>query len=53
MTVLGLALVALGAVVAFTNNLLYNGQWLLGLLIALSGVALCAVHTFTTKENNQ
>jgi len=50
MTIVGILLILVGAAVGLINPIPYNGQWLLGLLIAIAGVALCGIHTFTTKE---
>jgi hypothetical protein len=50
MTVLGIALVLVGAAVGLTGSTPYNGQWLLGFLIAIAGVAVCGIHTHNTKE---
>ncbi|UAJ16161.1 membrane protein [Microbacterium phage TinyMiny] len=50
MTVLGLLLIIVGAFVGLTGSIPYNGQWLLGFLIAIVGWALCAYHTYITKE---
>ncbi len=51
MTVIGILLVAIGAAVGLTSPIAYNGQWLLGLIIAILGVALCGIHTaITSKE---
>jgi len=50
MTLIGLLLVLVGAAVGLTGSIPFNGQWLLGLMIAITGVALCGVHTFRTKE---
>ena len=40
MTVIGLALIVVGAIVALSTNIAYNGQWLLGLIIAMVGLWL-------------
>lgn len=40
MTLLGLALIVVGAVVALLARVAYDGQWLIGFLLALAGVAL-------------
>lgn len=40
MTLAGLLLIVAGAAVALTAQFAYNGQWLLGLLLALAGSAL-------------
>ena len=51
MTIIGILLIVAGAAVGLTSPIAYNGQWLLGLLIALAGVALCGIHTaLTSKE---
>jgi hypothetical protein len=50
MTIVGIILVLVGAAVGLTSPTAYNGQWLLGFLIAIAGVALAARHTHTTKE---
>lgn len=50
MTLIGLFLVLVGAAVGLPGVTTFNGQWLLGLLIAITGVVLCGVHTFRTKE---
>ena len=50
MTIAGLFLVLVGALVGLTSTIPYNGQWLLGLMIAIAGVVMCGVHTFKTKE---
>lgn len=48
MTIAGIVLVLVGSLVGLTSPVAYNGQWLIGFLIALGGVALAAHHT--TKE---
>lgn len=40
MTVVGLALILVGMVVALFARVAYDGQWLLGLILALIGVGL-------------
>lgn len=40
MTLTGLVLIVVGAAVALTAPIAYNGQWLLGLLLALVGLGL-------------
>lgn len=50
MTVAGVALILLGMVVAFTAEFAYNGQWLLGFLLAIAGVAIAATHTIKEKK---
>ena len=50
MTVAGIILVLVGSLVGLTGSTPFNGQWLLGFLIAIAGVALAARHTHTTKE---
>lgn len=53
MTVAGLALIVLGLLVGLINPTPYNGQWLLGLLIATAGLALVGRHTYNTKEGQK
>ena len=48
MTILGLLLVFVGLLVGLTSPIAYNGQWLLGVVIAVAGVVL--VIRQTTKE---
>lgn len=50
MTVAGIILVLIGMAVGLTGGVPYNGQWLLGLLIAIAGVALAAAHTIKEKK---
>lgn len=50
MTIIGILMVLVGAAVGLTSPIAYNGQWLIGFLIALTGVALCGIHTHNTKE---
>lgn len=51
MTVIGILLVAIGAAVGLNSSVAYNGQWLLGFIIAILGVALCGIHAaITIKE---
>ncbi|QLF84547.1 membrane protein [Microbacterium phage Rie18] len=51
MTIIGILLVAIGAAVGLTSPIAYNGQWLLGLIVAVAGLALCGIHTaITSKE---
>ena len=40
MTIIGLVLIVVGAIVALTTDIAYNGQWLLGFIIAIAGLAL-------------
>ena len=49
MTIVALVLVLVGSFVGLTSPIPYNGQWLIGFLIALAGVALAFRHS-TTKE---
>lgn len=50
MTVLGIILILAAALIGLPNTTTYNGLWLLSLIMAVVGCAMCAVHTFTTKE---
>lgn len=51
MTIAGIALVLVGLVFGLTGATApYNGQWLLGFLFAIAGVALVARHTYNTRE---
>jgi uncharacterized membrane protein len=40
MTIVGLLLIVIGMFIALGSSFAYNGQWLLGFIIALAGVAL-------------
>lgn len=44
----GLFLLTFGVIFGLINPIPYNGQWLLGLLIALIGVGILSIRT--TKE---
>ncbi|QGH74017.1 membrane protein [Microbacterium phage MortySmith] len=51
MTIIGILLILAGAAIGLTSPIAYNGQWLLGLIIAFAGLALAAIHTaITSKE---
>ena len=50
MTVAGIILILLGMGIALFAEFAYNGQWLLGFLLAIAGVALAARHTYNTRE---
>ncbi|AWY04520.1 hypothetical protein SEA_GILDA_65 [Microbacterium phage Gilda] len=51
MTLIGILLIIAGAAIGLTSPIAYNGQWLLGLIIAVAGLALAAIHTaITSKE---
>jgi hypothetical protein len=49
MAVLGLLAVVVGMFIGLSSPIAYNGQWLLGLICSIGGVALVALHT-TIKE---
>lgn len=53
MTIIGILLVAIGAAVGLTSPIAYNGQWLLGLIISLIGLALVIAHATITIERNK
>lgn len=50
MTIAGLALVVIGAIVGLSGTVPYNGQWLLGLLITIVGFALVTRHSSKEKK---
>lgn len=50
MTIVGIILVLVGAAIGLTSPIAYNGQWLLGFLFAIAGVALAAAHTIKEKK---
>ena len=53
MTIIGILLVAIGAAFGLTSPIAYNGQWLLGVIISLIGLALVIAHATITIERNK
>ncbi|UYL85359.1 membrane protein [Microbacterium phage Hager] len=53
MTIIGILLIAIGAAVGLTSPIAYNGQWLLGLIVAVAGLVLCGIHTATTSKEKK
>lgn len=39
---IGLTLILVGMVVGLTAPVAYNGQWLIGFILAITGTVLCA-----------
>lgn len=53
MTILGLLAIIAGLFTGLSSPIAYNGQWLLGVIISLIGLALVIAHATITIERNK
>lgn len=53
MTLLGILLIIIGMFIGLNSPIAYNGQWLLGVIIAVVGLAFVIIHSITSIERNK